>query len=99
MQRGRLQRLQFGIAMRGPDVLVTLRPPPGEVDDLHRRRTRRRLHRPQMWDTTPLYGPLSAQIRLPQSENPQVSPLRSLRSHDREPTQVVVVNVPTTRVQ
>jgi hypothetical protein len=58
-----LQQLQFGIVVRGPDVLDPATPTRG-VHDLHRRRPRRRLHRPQIRDTRPLSATSSPQRRL-----------------------------------
>ena len=43
-----LQQLHLGAAVRRPQVLDLARPTAGEVHDLHRRRARRRLHRPHI---------------------------------------------------
>jgi len=70
---GRLEDLQFGVIMRGPDALDIPRPAPRQVHDLHRCGTRRRLHRPHIRGHQATLRPrFSAQIRSPQARNPQV---------------------------
>ena len=49
--------LDLHVVTGGPDVLDVPRPTPGRVHDLHRRRTRRGLHRAHIRRPRPLYGP------------------------------------------
>jgi hypothetical protein len=89
LHRRSLQRLQLGFIVRRADVLDLPRPPPRGPRDLHRRRARRRLHRPHIRHRATLRPPLSAQIRFRHARKPQLSPPRSSRTPNREPSQVV----------
>jgi hypothetical protein len=53
---GRFQYLQLGVVMRRPEMLDIPRTTPRRVHDLHRRRTRRRLHRAHVGGHRPTLG-------------------------------------------
>ena len=73
LPRRGLQQLQLRVIVRRADVLDLPRPPPRGVHDLHRRRARRRLHRPHIRHPATLRPRISAQIQLPRTENLQVT--------------------------
>ena len=58
------------------------------VHDLHRRRARRRLHRPHIRHPATLRPRISAPTQLPRTKNMQVTALSLSRIQNREPTQV-----------
>jgi hypothetical protein len=80
LPRHRLQQLQLGVIMRGPDVVDPPRPAMIGVHDLHRRRARRRLHRPDIRHPVTPEPRASAQIRTRKTPNPQVTALSLLRT-------------------
>jgi hypothetical protein len=57
---GGFQYLQLGVFMRRPEIVDISRAAPRRVHDLHRRRTRRRLHRAlgkvKLAKLTPMHG-------------------------------------------
>ncbi len=71
-----LQRVQLGLVVRRAEVLDLARPPPRRVHDLHRRRARLRLHRPDIRHQATLWAIVSAQLQLSGRLNQQVTALR-----------------------
>ena len=57
LPRGRFQQLQLRVVMRRAEVLDIPRPAPRRMHDLHRRRARGRLHRPQIRGHQPRIRP------------------------------------------
>lgn len=88
MPRCRLQQLQLHVIVSRADVLDSPRPVMRHIDDLDRRRTRRRLHRPHIRQLATLRPPISVQIRSLQAEKPQVTVPQAFRATDRVSSQV-----------
>src|ERR1022692_3094173 len=82
-----LQQLQPSLVMSRADVLDIPRPAMRGVDDLHRRRARRRLHGPHIRHRASLRLGISAQIRSARGEKPQVSEPPAFRVADRVKSQ------------
>jgi hypothetical protein len=84
----RPQDLQLGIIVRRAEVLDVPRPPPRGAHNLHRRRTRRGLHRAHLRGHQPTLRPgISAQTRSRRAKNLLLSTTSPLEVHDREPSQ------------
>jgi hypothetical protein len=85
---GGFQYLQLGVFMRRPEIVDISRAAPRRVHDLHRRRTRRRLHRAHIGAHRPIPGPgLGAHISTPPPRNPQLNNYRQDQIHNLEPSQ------------
>jgi len=71
--RRRLQRFRLRLITRRAQMPDLPRPPLREVHDLHRRRARRRPHRPQIRPPGHLRTLISAHTQAPRTTKPQVS--------------------------
>jgi hypothetical protein len=87
LPRRGLQQFQFRIVMSRADVLDVPRTAMRGVHDLHSRRARGRLHRPDIRHRATLQSRISAQICPVSHEIPQVSELPAFRTADRVTSQ------------